>query len=204
MDKNYCTIYIVRHGETEWNVKKLVQGQTDIPLNKKGESQAKDLGKNLKKIKFDAVYSSDLLRAKQTAQLIMLEKKLAVETSELLRERRFGKLEGQTRDQANKIYKIWEDLNLQQRLSFRPFKRYETDNEVITRFITFVREVAASRLRQTILVVTHGAVMRIFLNHLSGQTFSNRAVGNSGYVKLKSDGVDFFIEELVNIEKPNA
>jgi broad specificity phosphatase PhoE len=74
MKKNYCTIYLTRHGETEWNEKKLIQGHTDIPLNTKGKKQAKLLGKQLKDIDFDVVFSSDLLRAKNSAEIIIKEK----------------------------------------------------------------------------------------------------------------------------------
>src|SRR5579872_7049036 len=94
MDKNLCTLYIVRHGETQWNVERRVQGQIDTPLTEHGKEQAKALGNLFKTIHFDAVFSSDLLRAQRTAELITLEKKLAVVTSELLRERSFGSFEG--------------------------------------------------------------------------------------------------------------
>ena len=89
-----CILYIIRHGETEWNVKKLCQGQTDIPLNNKGEIQAGNLSKELSHIKFNAVYSSDLIRAKRTAEIVVLEKKLAVITTKALKERLFGRFEG--------------------------------------------------------------------------------------------------------------
>lgn len=204
MDTKYCTMYIVRHGETDWNARKLVQGQTDIPLNKSGEKQAKALGENLKNIIFDAVYSSDLVRAKRTAELITIEKKLAVETSKLLRERRFGKLEGKSRIELDKIHKIWNELDKIQKVKYKPFSSYETDEECVSRLITFIREIAASYLNKKVLIVSHGGVMRALLNHLSEKTYSGGAISNSGYIKLKSDGVDFFIEELVNIEKPTS
>lgn len=202
MDKNYCTLYIVRHGQTDWNAKKLVQGQTDVPLNKAGEKQAKELGEKLKGITFDSVYSSDLLRAKKTAELISLEKKLVVGTSKLLRERRYGQLEGKPRTELDKIHKIWRKLDKIQRAKYKPFKQYETDEDSVSRLITFLREIAVSYLNKTVLVVSHGGVMRALLNHLSGETYLGGAVSNSGYIKLKSDGVDFFIEELNGINEP--
>ena len=60
--QNYCTIYLIRHGETEWNEKKLIQGHSDIPLNEKGKLQSEQLGEKLKDIHFEAVFSSDLIR----------------------------------------------------------------------------------------------------------------------------------------------
>jgi broad specificity phosphatase PhoE len=53
--QKYCTLYLVRHGETDWNAKKIIQGITDIPLNKKGEKQAKELAQKLTHVKFDTV-----------------------------------------------------------------------------------------------------------------------------------------------------
>ena len=84
-----CIIYLTRHGETEWNEKKLVQGHTDIPLNKKGVEQAKQLGRELKNIHFEAVFSSDLLRAKDSAKIIVLGKRLNIVLTNALRERFF-------------------------------------------------------------------------------------------------------------------
>jgi broad specificity phosphatase PhoE len=74
--KNYSTIYLTRHGETEWNEKKIIQGHSDIPLNKKGIKQANLLGMELKNIHFDAVFSSDLVRAKKSAEIMIKGKNL--------------------------------------------------------------------------------------------------------------------------------
>ncbi len=93
-DKNYCRLYIIRHGETDWNLKELVQGHTDIALNKTGEKQANDLAKMLNRIKFAAAFSSDLIRARRTAEIVAQEKKIAIKTTNALRERFFGRYEG--------------------------------------------------------------------------------------------------------------
>lgn len=203
MDKNYCKIFIVRHGQTDWNANQKIQGHTDIPLNKVGEEQARNLAQLFKHINFDAVYSSDLIRAKKTAELILVEKKLTLETTKLLRERRHGKLEGKHFSEMDSINKIWAGLDRQQRLSYTPYRGYESDGKIISRLITFLREIAVSRLGQTVLVVAHGGIMRVLLNHLTENTYGSGAVKNLAYIKLKSDGVDFFIEELSNIEDPN-
>lgn len=203
MNDKYCTLYIVRHGQTDWNTQHLTQGETDIPLNNEGIKQAKVLGKDLKDIKFDAVFSSDLTRAKKTAEIIALEKKLAITTTRLLRERRHGKLEGTPWEELAKFHKIWDGLNKQERLTFRPYDGYETDEEAIARFITFLREVSVVYLGKVILVVSHGGIMRAFLNHLSEKTYFAGSISNSAYIKLESDGVDFFIKELKGIKNPN-
>ncbi|MBE6008585.1 MAG: histidine phosphatase family protein, partial [Lachnospiraceae bacterium] len=75
----YMKIYIVRHGETECNVNNICYGWYDCPINEKGISQAKNLGKFLKTKKIDKIISSDLLRARMTAELINNELNLPIE-----------------------------------------------------------------------------------------------------------------------------
>src|SRR5258706_14102789 len=94
MNNNLTTFYIVRHGETDWNAERRLQGHSDIPLNENGELQAKNLADELQDITFDLAFSSDLLRAKRTAEIIALEHKLEVQTTKLIREKNYGSLEG--------------------------------------------------------------------------------------------------------------
>lgn len=199
MPNSYCTLHIVRHGQTDWNIQGITQGETDIPLNSEGIKQARASGKNLKDIKFDAVFSSDLIRAKKTAEIITLEKQLAIETTHLLRERRYGKLDGKPYNMMKKYYDTWERLSKKERVNYRPYKGYETDEEVVNRFITFLREIAVGHCGESVLVVTHGGLMRAFLNHISEETYLTGSVSNLAYIKLESDGVDFFIKEKYGI-----
>lgn len=193
----------MRHGQTDWNAQNITQGHSDIPLNSEGIKQAQVLKESLGKIKIDTVFSSDLLRAKKTAEIIALERKLIIKTTQLLRERCYGKLEGQPYHLTKEFHKIWEDLSKKARLDYRPYDDYETDQEAISRFITFLREVAVSHPGGTVLIVTHGGIMRVLLNHLSDKTYLAGAISNLGYIKLESDGVDFFIKELKGIKNPN-
>src|SRR5437868_2038959 len=90
------TFYIMRHGETEWNVQKLMQGHEDSPLTAAGEAQIQERVQDFADVHFDQVFSSDLLRAQRTAELLTIERQLAINTTRLLRERTFGKYEGKT------------------------------------------------------------------------------------------------------------
>src|SRR4051812_23726448 len=92
-NNNYCTIYLVRHGQSHGNHPVDTYG-LDKELTEKGHQQAKEAAKNLKKIKFDAIFASPLRRAQQTAKIIAEEHKLAVLTKDALRERFRGVLEG--------------------------------------------------------------------------------------------------------------
>lgn len=199
----YATIYLVRHGETDWNRKGVVQGHSDIPLNETGEGQAKALGNLLKGIHIDAVFSSDLQRAKRTAELASLEKKLAIQTKEILRERFFGELEGKEVIAFATLDPIRANLTKEQKLLHRMVPGMENDEEVIARIITFLREIAVAYAGKTVLVVSHGAVMRVFLEHLGffDENHPMKKIENTAYIKMKSDGVDFFIEETKGIHK---
>ncbi len=197
---NYCTFYIVRHGETDWNAKKIVQGQKDLPLNKQGEVQAQDLAQELRAIKFDRVFSSDLIRAKHTAEIIALEHKIAVEVTQVLRERRFGEFEGKIVTELRKVDSILEALNDTARFSYKYSPDVESDEDLMKRALPLLREIAVAYPNKTILVVTHGGVMRALLGHLTGAHNPNRHINNTAYVQLESDGVDFFIKKLKGIK----
>jgi len=214
--KNYCTIYILRHGETEWNVKKIIQGHTDSALTKEGKKQAKQAAKRLRHIKFNAIFSSDLIRAKHTAEIVAIEHKLAVTTHKALRERNFGKFEGkhvsklgeELKDLLDKLNK----LGYQAKYSYKFPHGIETIESAVTRFITLLREIAVAYPKKTVLVVTHGGLMRHFLVHLGFATDKElsitltgkvvkSSIGNTAHIKILCDGVDFFIKEAFRIKK---
>ena len=203
---NYCTFYIVRHGESEWNAARIMQGQaTNInPLTNLGETQAQSIGKKLSSIHFDKVFSSDLLRAKQTAEIISLDRKLAILTATALRERTFGHMEGKTYEEFyqkfEKIIAQKETLAHRQRKSIKYAPDIESDDEVITRLTTFLREVAVAQAGKTVLIVSHGGPIRLLLQHLGwsgGKKLQPGFVPNTGYIKLRGDGIDFFVDEVV-------
>lgn len=199
----YCTFYIVRHGETEWNAKGLLQGHSDIPLSKTGILQAQNLAQELKTVTFDKVYSSDLLRTVKTAEILVLERKLVIETTKQLRERTWGKLEGKQSSNLQNLQKTLEKLTNKERFSHKIDPSMESDEEIVTRFITFLREVAVAHPGKTILIASHGGVMRAFLIHIGLESYRNLkhyAIKNTGYIKVRCDGVDFFVDKTKGVE----
>lgn len=87
-------LYIMRHGKTEWNDRKKLQGQTDIPLNEDGILMARKASEEYKDINFDICYSSPLIRAKQTAELVLEGRDIPIVFDERLKEMKFGEYEG--------------------------------------------------------------------------------------------------------------
>lgn len=205
MNNQLTTFYIIRHGETEWNVKGILQGHTDSPLTKQGEIQAEETAKELRNIQFNLAFSSDLIRAKRTAEIIALEHKLAVQTTQLLRERSFGEYEGKHYSAIKTLDELFEKLNDEEKFTYTS-EGVESDEQLISRFITFLRETAITHPEKTVLVGTHGGMMKALLIHLgygTYKTINHGSVSNGAYIKLTSDGVDFFIKETKGIKKPN-
>ncbi|MGC8861269.1 MAG: histidine phosphatase family protein, partial [Armatimonadota bacterium] len=97
-------VYLVRHGESAYNSEGRIQGQHDPPLTELGLRQAELVAGRLAEEKFDAVYSSDLVRARATAEVIAAGLGLSCETTPLLREARLGVIEGLTRAEVESKY----------------------------------------------------------------------------------------------------
>ena len=87
-------LYILRHGRTCWNEEGKLQGRTDIELNEDGRQSARETGELLKEIPFSAAFSSPLVRAKETAELILQGRNIPVQTEQRLIEMCFGEAEG--------------------------------------------------------------------------------------------------------------
>lgn len=196
------TFYLIRHGQTDWNNKHLLQGSSDIPLNAKGEEQAQELARLLKDVAFDLAFSSDLLRTKRTAEIVVLEKNLYVETTKLLRERNFGKFEGQPVTTLLAYLKLLHRLNHEERANHRIAEGIESDKEVTTRLITFLRETAITHPGKNILAVTHSGILRMILLHTGYHTYEQSDavyLANGSYIKLESDGIDIFVREVSGV-----
>lgn len=196
---------MVRHAQTEWNVKGIVQGATsDSALTKVGENTARDLSNKFKNTHFDFVFSSDLLRAKRTAEIILLEREIAIECTKLLRERSFGIFDGKPNADLKEVYDLIAKLEEGERFSYKHSDEYESDEEVTDRFLTFVREVAIAYPDKAVLVVSHGSFIRLALIKMGFGSYKNLPPGsvkNGGWVKFESDGTDFFIKEYDGIKK---
>ena|ERR1035437_3283636 len=210
-DKNYCTLYLVRHGETEWNVKKINQGQSESYLTKNGIEQAKETAQRLRDTKFDAIFSSDLDRTYKTAEIIKLDRDIIIQTSKLLRERSYGSFEGKHADVLKNTLKDKleerENLPESEYASFRLAPDIETTEEILTRFLIKIREIAIAYPNKNVLVVSHAGPIRNFLikiGYAERKVLSGGSFKQGGYVKVLSDGVNFFVKEVYGIRKPEG
>lgn len=181
------TVFLVRHGATEWNTTKRAQGHADIELNAEGHRQAVQTAQELGHLEIDAVYSSDLKRAVTTAFSIAAAHGLEVQTDERLREIDQGDWEGLT---VEEIMARWPEL-------WGPSRHYnarpngESPQEVRERALDALRDVVAAHPDGHVVVVSHGGTLRwLSAEALGYDDFRSRRIrglGNGAIVSLKAN-----------------
>jgi probable phosphoglycerate mutase len=152
------TLLLVRHGETDWNRDRRVQGHTDVPLNATGVRQAHELAGRLAGYRLDAVYSSDLVRAIATAEAVAAPRGLEVVAVPGLRERSFGSWEGLTDVEARRRYP-------EQTQDPRGWGDGETQQELAARVVEALLRIGAAHAGGTMLAVSHGGPLRVALRY---------------------------------------
>lgn len=171
------TILFVRHGETDWNLERRVQGHTDRPLNATGAEQVRVLTEELREERLDAVYASDLARARETARPVAEARGLEVELLPELREKNFGSWEGLL------------DTEIAERFPEArtgPWGDAETGDEMTGRVLGALRRIAARHPGGTVLVVSHGGPLRAVLRHCARQ--GDGSIGNCHLARIAVEG----------------
>jgi len=152
-------IYVVRHGQTDWNSIGRMQGSTDIPLNDAGVEQAKNAAKELASIKFDAVFSSPLKRARKTCEIIWDGK---INFDDRLKERHYGDFEGQEYASIPRE-ELWD---IKKNLTIGGIEKL---SDLEKRVFSFFDDILKKHSGETILVVCHAGVSRITKGYFFGR-----------------------------------
>lgn len=167
-------VYLVRHGETEWNSMRKLQGQTDIPLNEYGIELAEITAKELKDIKFDRIFSSPLIRAVQTAEILRGDRDLEIKTDDRMKEINFGTCEGDIiprfgDETDSPIWQFEFDTD-----NYIPAKGGETFAQIYARSMEFFKEciIPLEGECENVLMVGHGCFNRTLLNPIMGRPLS--------------------------------
>mgnify|MGYP000846644176 FL=1 len=185
-------LYIVRHGETEWNVIKRFQGQLNTPLTEKGMEKLRKTGKKLENVLFDEVYTSELERTVNSAEIILNENngyknnKLELQKLAELNEVYFGVWQGLTYEEV--FLKYPEEGNNY----FYNVKNYKAENveaekleDALERFLKGINKILDSHESGNILVVTHGTVFEMFMNYVANDSIfdidERTLMGNGDY-----------------------
>jgi len=186
-----ATFYLVRHGESEANAARRFAGQSDSPLTARGRRQAKTVAKELAKVKFDKVVSSDLSRTRDTAEIIARAQGVPVEIVPELREIDVGDRTGQTFDEVAGLPE-WKDDG------FVAWPGGETLDQVLARTLAAIDRLAGENPGRTILVVGHGGVNRILLSHFLGilPRLERTPATNTSISVVVTDGKTHKVERL--------
>ena len=160
------TIYLVRHGQTNWNLSKKFQGQRKVPINRTGKEQAKKLASELKKVSFDVVYSSPVLRAIQTAQIIAPNH--TIRQCKDVRELDRPKHEGLFPHQIKKLIPDIEAQWARDGIDWRSPLGGETLREYQARSINSFKDIVKKHPGKCVLVVSHGGPIKSIVHWLHG------------------------------------
>lgn len=203
MKKDSCVLYLIRHGETEWNRDDVVMGHSDSPLTDTGVQQASDLAHTLSSVNFSSAFSSDSPRATRTAEIALGDRAVSIGKSEKLRERNFSRFEGLSVEEfvsANKESFLERDaLSGADRWGHELSGCVESDESVITRFLSELHKIALANIGGTVLVATHGGPIRLLLVKLGFASYEDLPPGsfkNAGHVVVVSDGTGIRIEKV--------
>jgi broad specificity phosphatase PhoE len=149
---------LIRHGQTDWNLEGRYQGQSDVPLNETGRAQADILAQQLQGQSFAAIYSGDLERAKETAEIIATSIHLPVTVEPRLREINQGEWEGQLVDVIKARYvELWQQRTMDPACVCPPGG--ETVGEVAQRVYAALDAIARIHPNATVLIVSHGLAL---------------------------------------------
>ena len=154
-------LFLVRHGQTDWNLNRRFQGQSDVPLNQTGIHQAEQVAARLSAEKIDVIYSSDLSRAVETAKICRsgFQPDIPFQTDQRLREVNFGDWEGLTYNEIKEKYP--DSLASWERDVYGSSPPDgETLSDLAKRVQSFLDDLLTKHDDQTILVVAHGGVLQ--------------------------------------------
>lgn len=186
------TLYIVRHGQTDWNVQGKLQGHADIPLNSAGRAEAAELSERIRTIDFDICFASDLQRAIETARILSATHPLIIRPVPALRERNYGSWEG----------RLFSELLEYEKRGY-PLLNIESDEEIQKRIFPLLDEIVSNHPGATVLIVTHGSVLRSLLAHLlniDSSSILSVQMKTMAMLKLVAASGQYAIQEMTDIQ----
>ena len=179
-------IILIRHGETEWNSQQRMQGHSNSDLSSVGQAQIQALGQWMKNVPFDHIYSSDSLRAKQTAEAITQFSGHDLKIDLRLREKNLGVFEGLTSEEARErhpeVFRLFKTAG-----SKYVIDEGESTQQLQDRALEIVEEIRIKHPEERVLLVTHGGFIRVVMKHslgLSLETPTRFLIRNTGVFRL--------------------
>jgi len=179
-------IILIRHGETEWNSQQRMQGHSNSDLSSVGQAQIQALGQWMKNMPFDHIYSSDSLRAKQTAEAITQFSGNELKIDLRLREKNLGVFEGLTSEEARErhpeVFGLFKTAG-----SKYVIDEGESTQQLQDRALEIVDEIRIKHPEERVLLVTHGGFIRVVMKHSLGLSLEKPTrflIRNTGVFRL--------------------
>ncbi|KQL45509.1 phosphoglycerate mutase [Brevibacillus choshinensis] len=169
-------MYLVRHGETEWNQIRRIQGHSDIDLNEQGLRQAEQVARRFRGETIHAVYSSDLSRARVTASRIADQSGSTISTRSTLRERCYGQWEGLTYEEIRARFEAQDETAC----------GIETFEDMQQRAVNALTELAKNHPDEAVVVVSHGGLINSFLHYVTA------GEQGTGITQIDNTGITMF------------
>lgn len=191
---------LIRHGETAWNAERRIQGQLDPPLNSLGIAQARAVANALRGEAFAALYSSDLQRARHTAELIGHVLHLPVQLQPELRERHYGRFQTLTYDEARSRYPADYARFEARDIDFAPLEG-ESLRTFAQRVVGWAEAIASSHAGRQVLLVAHGGVLDILYRRATGKKLDgvrDFEIPNAALNWLHANGREWSISAWAN------
>ncbi|MBS0649147.1 MAG: histidine phosphatase family protein [Verrucomicrobia bacterium] len=183
-----CILHIIRHGQTDWNAEKRLQGHIDIPLNERGKAEAEIIAEEFKNHALGAIYSSPLQRAHTTAQIINRHHAHDIKTHDALKEATYGPYEGWTVEEYHaKGGETLASLKLRplrERLHFKIAAEAESYYEVYQRVKPLLDQIIDIHLGEEVLIVSHGRLMGALIAMVAGDDIHDIQIENIGRLTL--------------------
>lgn len=201
------TIYLTRHGQTEWNIEKRLQGRGNSPLTKQGIERAEELRDRLKDIEIDIIYSSPIERALNTANILKGNKSVEVVTDDNFVEMSFGEYEGRITEEVKLENPEWDiELIMKGNTEIKAPKG-ETLEEVRGRIKIAMDNLLEKHKGENILIVAHGITLKALMHYFKDKDVNTEVMGqatltkivvdeNNNYnIEYKNDNTHFTIKE---------
>ena len=191
-------IYLTRHGETEWNIEKRLQGRGDSPLTKDGIQRAKELRDRIKNIDIDVIYSSPIKRALNTANILRGNKNIDIVTDDSLMEMCFGDYEGKKIDIVQEENPSWDIKLIMQGNVEICAPNGENLKEVRERISKLMNKIIAENIGKSILIVTHGITLKALMYYFKDEDVNSEVMGQATLTKINIDEKNNFYIEFKN------
>lgn len=197
------TLYIFRHGETDWNKEMRMQGRVDIPLNETGRGQALKLREFFLANPIEVILSSDLSRARETAEIARGDLQVPLLFDARLRETNLGDAEGLVIDEVasrfgQELVEAWRSVHPSK--AHHRFPNGESKSEHLARVLLALNEFVRSHPYQVSGVSTHGGAIRRLIHHLRPELEEPAMIGNCVLYELKFDFRSDLSPWLIDLE----